>query len=90
MSVRVGQSEGSQVIPVLQRLMSAGPGPGGDDRSAPVVRERGQVHTLESLEKMHTSTDSPAGHKKPEVRNEYGQKLLVSQPKQQKGYNYDV
>ena len=66
-SVYAGQGEASHMIPVLQRLMSAGPGPGGDDRSPPVVRERGQVHTLESLEKMHTATDSPAGHKKPEV-----------------------
>ncbi|XP_030828248.1 mRNA-decapping enzyme 1B-like [Strongylocentrotus purpuratus] len=63
-----GQGDGSKVIPVLQRLMSQG----AEER--PVISEKVQVHTLESLEKMHTTkttegaTVASAG-KKPEVQS---------------------
>lgn len=64
----IGQGDGSsKVIPVLQRLMSQG----AEER--PVISEKVQVHTLESLEKMHTTkttegaTAASAG-KKLEVR----------------------
>ncbi|XP_071509021.1 mRNA-decapping enzyme 1B-like [Diadema antillarum] len=62
-----GQGEGMQVIPVLQRLMSQG----SDERSQPVVRELGQVHTVESLEKLHTTAveSGPTGGKKMEVQS---------------------
>ncbi|XP_063953044.1 mRNA-decapping enzyme 1B-like [Lytechinus pictus] len=62
-----GQGDGSKVIPVLQRLMSQG------TEERPVITEKGQIHTLESLEKMHTilpteGSSTPAG-KKPEVQS---------------------